>query len=180
MTLVRTGRLLTALLALSLTGCGSDAAHVVRIETFPTPEGPGPLVAALKLEPGVDVSLSEIEAELPRTLPANPTQTCKYGATVRITLAGGGTVTYGPCERPPEIERLRLALLHAANLHAPSGSVSSREWKAVLNDWYDGRIDDWHSCAAVYEARRHLPESFPVYTTIYEDLAAYARVVCSS
>ena len=171
---------LTALaLAFAVAGCGgSGRAHVIRIAVFPTPEGPGPVVAAPKLVQGVDVLLSAVESEVPRTLPANPPQSCRYGAIVRITLAGGRTLTYGPCERPPEVERLRLALLRAANLHAPRGPVGGRVWKAVLNDWYDGHIDGWHSCAAVHEAIRHLPSTPPMYSTVYDDLREYAAAVC--
>jgi hypothetical protein len=166
-------------LALSFAGCGgSGGVRVVRIAVFPTPAGPGPVVAGPKVGSGVDVPLAAIEPEIPRTLPANPAQTCKFGPTVRVTLAGERTQTYGPCELPPEIEDLRLALVRAANLHPPGGPVSGREWKRVLNDWYDGRIDQWHRCAAVREAIRHLPDTPPMYSTVYDDLRAYATAVC--
>lgn len=171
--------LIALTLALSFAGCGgSGGVHVVRIAVFPTPAGPGPVVAGPKAGSGVDVPLAAIEPKIPRTLPANPVQTCKFGPTVRVTLAGGRTQTYGPCELPPEIEALRLALVRAANLSPPGGPVSGREWKLVLNDWYDGRIDEWHRCAAVREAIRHLPIDDPIYSTVRGDLAAYAKAVC--
>jgi hypothetical protein len=171
--------LIALTLALSVAGCGgSGGVRVIGIAVFPTPAGPGPVVAGQKLGRGVDVQLAAIEPEIPRSLPANPLQTCKFGPTVRVTLAGGRTKTYGPCERPPEIEHLRLALLRAANLHPPRGPVTGLEWKRVLNDWYDGRIDQWHRCAAVREAIRHLPESPPIYSTVFDDLQAYATAVC--
>jgi hypothetical protein len=166
-------------LVLAMAGCGgSGKSRVVRIAVSPTPEGPGPVVAAPKLARGIEVRLDAIDSDIPRTLPPNPAQTCKFGPTVMITLAGGRTLTYGPCERPPEIERLRRALLAAAGLHPPPGPVSGREWKSVLNDWYDGRIDDWHRCAAVREAVRHLPMDDMIYSTVRDDLAAYAKGVC--
>jgi hypothetical protein len=56
--------------------------------------------------------------------------------------------------------------------------VSGRGWKLVLNDWYDGRIDGWHGCAAVREAIRHVPVDPPVYSTVRGDLEAYATAVC--
>jgi hypothetical protein len=168
-----------AALALAAAGCGGlGEARVVKVAVFPTPAGPGPVVAAPTLTRGVDVLLSAIESDVPHTLSANPPQTCKFGPTVRITLAGGRMLVYGPCERPPEIERLRLALLRAAGLHARPGPASSHEWKAVLMDWYDGRIDDWHRCAAVYAAIRHLPMDTPIYSTVRDDLKAYAKAVC--
>jgi hypothetical protein len=168
-----------AALALAAAGCGgSGEARVVKVVVFPTPAGPGPVVAAPTITRGVDVLLSAIESDVPHTLPANPPQSCKFGATVVVTLAGGREVSYGPCERPPEIERLRHALLAAAGLHPPGGPVSGLEWKLALNDWYDGRIDHWHRCAAIGEAIRHLPSTPPMYSTVYEDLRAYATAVC--
>jgi hypothetical protein len=171
--------LIPIVLALSFAGCGgSGGVRVVRIAVFPTPAGPRPVVAGVKLVRGVDVLLAAIQSDIPQTLPANPTQSCRFGPTVRVTLAGGRIRTYGPCERPPEIERMRLALLRAAHLQPPSGPVSGREWKLVLNDWYDGRVDHWHRCAAVREAVRHLPSTPPMYSTVYDDLRAYATAVC--
>jgi hypothetical protein len=49
----------------------------------------------------------------------------------------------------------------------------------VFADWYgDGKFDRWHSCSAVQEAITHLPADGAVYSTIADDLAAYARTVC--
>jgi hypothetical protein len=56
--------------------------------------------------------------------------------------------------------------------------VSSLEWKEVVNDWYDGKIDQWHRCAAVREAIRHLPVDSPIYSTARGDLEAYTQAVC--
>lgn len=174
---MRTGLGLLAA-GLLLAGCGGSARpDVVRIETFPVPEGPGLLVAAATAARGV-VPLSAIESAIPRSLPANPPQTCKFGPSVQVTLAGGRVMTYGPCERPPAIERLRHALLRAANQQPRHGSVTSLAWKSVLKDWYDGGMNEWHSCAAMREAIRHLPSSPPMYSTVYGDLRAYAEAVC--
>lgn len=86
---------------------------------------------------------------------------------------------YGPCGWPASIERIRQALLTAAHAHPiPGRGVTAAAWKAVLNDWYDGRMDRWHSCAAVTEAIRHLPEDPGIYSTVELDLEAYARGVC--
>lgn len=104
--------------ALAATACGgSGGSAVVKVSTFPWPEGPGPVVAATKSLPGIYVPLGKIKAEIPKTLPKNPPQTCSYGAKVQITLKDGLTLTYGPCNRPDSIERLRLALLKAAHTH---------------------------------------------------------------
>jgi len=48
----------------------------------------------------------------------------------------------------------------------------------VLQDWYDGTMDEWHPCKAVLAAIRHLPVDPPTFSTIYLDLTAYAHGVC--
>src|SRR5205823_2828370 len=143
-------------------GCGrSQTRPFARVAVSPWPGGPGPLVA-------------ERAVETP--LPANRAQTCHFGPTVTVTV-GRRTVRYGPCELPSAIARLRLEMVRAAEPARPS-SGSAAGWKAVLDDWYDGSIDRWHSCAAVREAIRHLPVDGPIYSTVFPDLRHYARAVC--
>jgi hypothetical protein len=76
------------------------------------------------------------------------------------------------------IALLVLTLTGCGGSSPPPKPVSGREWKAVLNDWYDGRMDGRHRCAAVREAIRHLPSSPPMYSSVYDDLEAYAKKVC--
>jgi hypothetical protein len=57
--------------------------------------------------------------------------------------------------------------------------VGASEWKAVLQDWYDGRISEHHSCAAVVVASTHLPEGGMIYSPINADLTHYAGRVCT-
>jgi hypothetical protein len=57
--------------------------------------------------------------------------------------------------------------------------VTNAEGKAVLQDWYDGRISDGHSCGAVVVASSHLPVDGPIYSTVAADLARYAAKVCT-
>lgn len=90
------------------TACGS-ARRVTTVSTAPYPEGPRPPIAAVHPKAG-EVPLSRIADAIPRTFPKNPPQHCNRGAIVRITFSDGKTLTYGPCERPASIERLRLAL----------------------------------------------------------------------
>jgi hypothetical protein len=56
--------------------------------------------------------------------------------------------------------------------------VSPREWKSVIRDWYDGRFDHPHRCAAVREAIKHLPIDPPAFSTVREDFNAYEKAVC--
>jgi hypothetical protein len=173
----------SAAVALVVAGCGASAGSgVVKVSVSPWPEGPGPVVAATKPLPGVYVPLKNVESAIPKTMPENPPQTCGFGAKVEVTLEDGRTLTYGPCNRPALIERLRLALVRAAEHEqagpAPHRRTSSLNWKSVIRDWYDGTIDHWHSCAAVREAIKHLPTTPPMYSTVYDDLRAYEHAVC--
>lgn len=58
-------------------------------------------------------------------------------------------------------------------------AVTTSQWKAVLQDWYDGRISDRHSCGAVVVASSHLPVDGAIYSTVAADLARYAAKVCT-
>jgi hypothetical protein len=63
---------------------------------------------------GLAVALTKIEKLIPKTLPTNPVQSCSegvVGAKVFLTLRGDRVLTYGPCQLPASIERLRLALI---------------------------------------------------------------------
>ena len=56
--------------------------------------------------------------------------------------------------------------------------VTAAQWKAVLWDWYDGRISHPHSCGAVVVATSHLPID-ATYSTANADLGRYAAKVCT-
>jgi hypothetical protein len=171
------------LLAVLASGCGRShhAASVRRVEISPWPEGPT-LIASTDTSSGIAL-LSKVKNSIPASLPANPHQECQLGTTVTIVV-GDKTYAYGPCRIPETIERLRQALIAAAETgkpiraNAPVRPVSAADWKAVFNDWYDGRMDQLHSCAAVREAMRHLPAGGMIYSTIGIDLQAYATGVC--
>jgi hypothetical protein len=166
--------LLVPLLMVAL-GCGNhrQVVDVSRIQVSPSPEGPT-LIASHETSSGL------LAQTVPRTWPANPAQECQLGTTIEITV-GRRTYRYGPCSWPSSIERLRRTLISASKQHRtnrPTQTASAAAWKAVLNDWYDGRMNHWHPCQAVLEAIRHLPVDGPIYSTIGLDLKAYARGVC--
>lgn len=173
-------RVALAVLLVVLVGCGTHrAAPGVRlIQVSPTPEGPS-LRASTDTAQGRQLIAAVADA-LPSAFPPNPSQQCHLGTTIEIVVATR-TYSYGPCDWPSSIERLRRRLIAAAGAHqgnAPSKPVSAAAWKAVLSDWYDGRMDHWHSCRAVREALRHLPADPVAYSTVFVDLEAYARGVC--
>jgi len=98
--------------AVGLTGCGGhDRSGVVRVVVYPWPEGPGSLVASRQPEVDNWIPLSRIEVLVPIHLPINPEQSCDFGAKVDVDLEDGKTITYGPCERPASIERLRKTMI---------------------------------------------------------------------
>jgi hypothetical protein len=181
---VRRHPVVLAVSLLLLVGCGGEnGSDVVKVATFPWPKGPGPVIAAQQPVPGIYVPLDRIRDAIPKALPKNATQGCRFGAIVEVTLRNGRILRYGPCDRPASIERLRLTLIRAAR-HEHRVGISARpvtpgEWKSVIRDWYDGRFDHRHRCSAVREAIRHLPFDPPVGSTIVADFAALERSVCS-
>jgi hypothetical protein len=56
-------------------------------------------------------------------------------------------------------------------------AVSPSEWKAVVRDSYDGRIDKPHRCAAVREAFERIPHDV-TGSSIPDLLLAYEKRVC--
>lgn len=85
-----------------------------------------------------------------------PAQT--IGASNAVLQRGGRVVP-----RPPELQR----------------PVSGREWRAVIDDWYDnGVFDRVHRCSAVREAIERLPTGARDYSSVGADFAAYAEEVC--
>jgi hypothetical protein len=43
-------------------------------------------------------------------------------------------------------------------------------WKALLNDWYDGRIDNTYPVHCYREALRHLPSDVQTYSSAHDDI----------
>jgi hypothetical protein len=56
--------------------------------------------------------------------------------------------------------------------------VTPSEWQSVIRDYYDGKIDHWHRCAAVREARRRIPQDL-TFSEIYGVLDKYAEDLCT-
>jgi|GEM_PF-5480726 hypothetical protein len=78
------------------------------------PEGPLALAAGDIDGQSGKLSLSSILAFIPNPLPKPIPQSCTLGAMVIVTFTSGRTVQYGPCERPPSIENLRLEMMRLA------------------------------------------------------------------
>jgi hypothetical protein len=62
---------------------------------------------------------------------------------------------------------LSVALLGAA---ARPAAAATPCWKALLNDWYDGRIDQTYASHCYTEAISHLPSDVQTYSSAREDI----------
>jgi hypothetical protein len=63
----------------------------------------------------------------------------------------------------------------------PQRPVSPREWKSVIRDSYDGRIDDPHRCVAVREAIDRIPHDMTYFGSPGSTsgiLLSYADTIC--
>lgn len=53
-----------------------------------------------------------------------------------------------------------------------SGQAAAREpcWKTLIDDWYDGRIDNVYPVACYRAALEHMPEDIAQYSTLGDDI----------
>jgi hypothetical protein len=67
---------------------------------------------------------------------------------------------------------LAVALLSVALLAAAARPAAAATpcWKALLNDWYDGRIDQTYASHCYTEAISHLPSDVQTYSSAREDI----------
>jgi hypothetical protein len=54
--------------------------------------------------------------------------------------------------------------------HASPASGATPCWKRLLNDWYDGRIDNVYPISCYQQTLNHLPEDISVYSSAREDI----------
>jgi hypothetical protein len=53
-------------------------------------------------------------------------------------------------------------------------------WKGLINDWYDGQMDETWPCSAYREALTHLPQGISEYSSVKEDFQRHiAAGTCS-
>jgi hypothetical protein len=62
------------------------------------------------------------------------------------------------------------AALVAAVGHASPAAAASPCWKALLNDWYDGRIDHTYAVHCYQDALHHLPADVQTYSSAHDDI----------
>ncbi len=62
------------------------------------------------------------------------------------------------------------ASLFAVVAHASPAAAATPCWKALLNDWYDGRIDHTYAVHCYQEALHHLPADVQTYSSAHDDI----------
>jgi len=80
-------------------------ADITQVSLGPAPDGPQPPVFPSN-PTGDDRPLSQILPYVPLPLPEQIPQDCGEGGILVITLRDGREISYGPCKRPVEIDRL--------------------------------------------------------------------------
>jgi hypothetical protein len=63
-----------------------------------------------------------------------------------------------------------VALLCAVAQPARAASAGTPCWKALLNDWYDGRIDGTYPRHCYNDALKHLPADVSTYSSAHDDI----------
>jgi hypothetical protein len=62
-----------------------------------------------------------------------------------------------------------LSLVAAVARPVPA-SAATPCWKALLNDWYDGRIDNTYPLHCYSDALKHLPADVQTYSSAHDDI----------
>jgi hypothetical protein len=67
---------------------------------------------------------------------------------------------------------LRMALIAGALLCATvrPAAAATPCWKTLLNDWYDGRIDNTYALHCYTDALKHLPPDVATYSSAHDDI----------
>jgi hypothetical protein len=60
--------------------------------------------------------------------------------------------------------------LFAVATHAAPAAAATPCWKALLNDWYDGRIDHTYAVHCYQDALHHLPADVQTYSSAHDDI----------
>jgi hypothetical protein len=82
---------------------------------------------------------------------------------------------FHPSSVTPHLKASLLALLVAAafvgaGAHPAAAQAATPCWKQLLNDWYDGRIDNTYPVHCYREALKHLPSDVQTYSSAHDDI----------
>jgi hypothetical protein len=62
------------------------------------------------------------------------------------------------------------AALAAGTIHVQPAAAATPCWKTLLNDWYDGRIDQTYPKHCYTDALHHLPADVSTYSSAHDDI----------
>jgi hypothetical protein len=76
------------------------------------------------------------------------------------------------------LSTVALALVLVLGTAAQAAAATTPCWKQVINDWYDGRIDNVYPAHCYSEAIAHLPEDVQTYSSAKDEIsrALYASL----
>lgn len=75
----------------------------------------------------------------------------------------------------PLFVTLLAAVALALTVNAPASAGNVPCWKALINDWYDGHIDQTYPKPCYYDAIRHLPRDVETYSAAKDDILRALR-----
>src|SRR5437764_13995998 len=70
----------------------------------------------------------------------------------------------------PVCVALAACALLGSLVRAAPASAATPCWKALLNDWYDGRIDGTYPRHCYQDALKHLPPDVETYSSARDDI----------
>ena len=77
-----------------------------------------------------------------------------------------------------QITLIALATAAAALVAAGSASAKQPCWQTLIDDWYDGRIDNVYPVSCYRDALEHQPEDVAQYSSLEDDInSALAKVI---
>jgi hypothetical protein len=75
-----------------------------------------------------------------------------------------------PIARAALVATVAALALSTAAVHAPAANAATPCWKQLLNDWYDGRIDQTYAVHCYQDALKHLPADVQTYSSAHDDI----------
>src|SRR3954469_22167102 len=68
------------------------------------------------------------------------------------------------------VATLAAAAFAGSAVRAAPAAAATPCWKQLLNDWYDGRIDQTYAVHSYRDALKHLPSDVQTYSSAHDDI----------
>jgi hypothetical protein len=75
-----------------------------------------------------------------------------------------------PLARAALVAAIAGAALLGGAIRATPAEAATPCWKQLLNDWYDGRIDQTYAVHCYRDALKHLPADVQTYSSAHDDI----------